>query len=54
MYMYIMYMCVDTVKKNTEPVLIGSGYGDVDVNAEKTKLIFVLQIRPTKCTHLMF
>jgi hypothetical protein len=34
-----------------EPVLIVSGYSDVDINAEETKLMFMLQIRPTKCTN---
>lgn len=28
-----------------ERVLIGSGQDDVDVNAEETKLMFMLQIR---------
>ena len=34
-----------------EPVLVGSGQDDVDVNAQETKLMFMLQIRPTMCTY---
>lgn len=38
-------------KEKYRTCLIDSRQGDGDVNTKKTKLMFMLQIRPTKCTH---